>query len=105
LNFREQKLEELLKHLAADFLQRESNVTSLITVTGIRLSERLTKADILITVFPEQKQEEALDFTKRKRTEFREYVREHAKMRVLPFFDFEIDFGEKNRQRIDELSG
>ena len=25
-------------------------------------------------------------------------------MRALPFFDFEIDKGEKNRQKIDEIA-
>jgi ribosome-binding factor A len=102
--FKEQKTEELLMHLAMEFLQRESNNTSLVTVTGIRLTDKMSKATILLSVFPEDKQAEALDFAKRKRTQFKEYVKEHAKMRVLPFVDFEIDFGEKNRQRIDELS-
>jgi ribosome-binding factor A len=103
-NFKEQKVEELLKHLAADFLLQESNPTSLITVTGIRMSDKMSRAAILITVFPVEKEEEALDFTKRKRTEFKAYVREHVKMRMIPFVDFEIDVGEKNRQRIEELS-
>jgi ribosome-binding factor A len=91
-------------HLAAEFLQHEANRSSLITVTGIRHTDRFTKATILLSVFPEDKQEEALDFAKRKRTEFKEFIKNHAKMRAIPFVDFEIDLGEKNRQRIEELS-
>jgi ribosome-binding factor A len=29
---------------------------------------------------------------------------EKARMRRIPFFDFAIDHGEKNRQKIDEIS-
>jgi ribosome-binding factor A len=98
------RTEEQLKHLAADFLQRESNRQSLVTVTGVILGHKLETAKILITVLPEDKEEVALDFARRKRTEFREYVKENSKLHRIPFFDFEIDFGEKNRQRIDEIS-
>ncbi len=104
MSFKEQKIEQLLRELAANFLNKESSGLSLITVTGVQLSDRLTKATILLSVFPEDKQDNALDFAKRKRTEFKEYVRKHARIGVVPLFDFQIDFGEKNRQRIDELS-
>jgi ribosome-binding factor A len=102
--FREQKTEELIRHLAADFLQRESNRVSLITVTNVTMLDKLTKAMIYISVLPTDAEEDALDFVKRKRSEFREYLREHTKLQKLPFVDFAIDLGEKNRQRIDELS-
>jgi ribosome-binding factor A len=101
---KEQKTEELFKKLAAEFLQRESSGSSLITVTAVQISDRFSKALILISVFPDHKQDQALDFARRKRTEFREYVKERAKMRKLPAIDFAIDFGEKNRQLIDTLS-
>ncbi len=101
---REIKIEEQLKNLAADFLQRESNGQSLITVTRAELGDKMKEATIFFTVFPDDKQEDALEFTKRKRSEFKQYVKEHSKIGRLPFFDFAVDFGEKNRQRIDELS-
>ncbi|MBX4198277.1 ribosome-binding factor A [Candidatus Parcubacteria bacterium] len=104
MSLKDQKIEERLKHLAAEFLLRESNRQSLVTVTGIELYERRSKARILITVFPEEKQEAALEFARRKRSEFRDFIKEHARMQRLPSVDFAIDFGEKNRQRIDEIS-
>jgi ribosome-binding factor A len=104
MSLKDQRTEELLKHLAAEFLQRESNRQSLVTVTGIELYDKRTKANILITVFPEHKQFEALDFVRRKRSEFREYIKDHARIQRLPSIDFAIDMGEKNRQRIDEIS-
>ena len=103
-SIKDQRTEELLKHLAAQFLQRESNRLSLVTVTGIVLGYKLETATILITVLPEEKETEALEFARRKRTEFRQYVKENSRIHRIPFFDFEIDYGERNRQRIDEIS-
>jgi ribosome-binding factor A len=104
MSIKDLKTEELLKHLAAEFLQRESNRQSLVTVTGIELYDKRSKARILITVFPEDKQEAALDFARRKRSEFRDYLKKHARIHRLPQIDFDIDLGEKNRQRIDRIS-
>ena len=53
--FKEQKIGQLLRELAADFLNKESSGLSLITVTGVHLSDKLTKATILLSVFPENK--------------------------------------------------
>ncbi len=101
---REEKLKDLIKKVAASFMQLESNYTSLLTITDVALSDRGRRATIYFTVLPEEKEKAALDFAKRKRAEFREYFTEHARMRMCPFFDFEIDMGEKNRQKIDEIS-
>ena len=101
---RDQKLKDLIKETSAEFLQKEGNYTSLLTVTDISLSDRGNQATIFFTVLPENKEKAALDFVKRKRAEFREYFKSKARMRALPFFDFEIDRGEKNRQKIDEIA-
>src|SRR3989344_6663142 len=104
MNTRDEKLKDLIRRIAGDFLQRESNYTSIITVTDIALKDRGRNATILFTVLPESKEKGALGFLKRMRGDFREYFKDHARMRALPFFDFEIDKGEKNRQQIDEIS-
>ena len=57
----------------------------------------------IITVFPEIHEKTALEFAKRKRSEFKEFVKENSKLGRIPMMDFEIDFGEKNRQKIDSL--
>ena len=101
---KDERLKDEIHRLAAEFLQRESNYLSLITVTSISLSEKGTHAVIYFTVLPIEKEKAALDFIKRKRSEFRSYAMEKSRMGRIPFFDFEIDGGEKNRQRIDELS-
>jgi ribosome-binding factor A len=101
---RDQKLKEIIRENAALFLQREGNYTSILTVTDVSLSDRGSRATVFFTVLPEDKEKGALDFAKRKRAEFREFFKERSRMRALPFFDFEIDKGEKNRQKIDEIA-
>lgn len=115
------RLKDIIQEFAAKFIQRESNYTSLITVTDVVLADRGRRATIFFTVLPtgtatgadmamtaaelrESKEKAALDFMKRKRTEFRDYIQENSRLARIPFFDFEIDIGEKNRQKIDEIS-
>ena len=101
---KDEKLAQLIQKVSAEFMQRQSNYTSLITITNISISDRGKKAMIYFTVLPENKEKGALDFAKRKRAEFREYFMENARIQRVPFFDFEIDKGEKNRQKIDEIA-
>lgn len=93
----------ILKDMASRFLSEESNRTSLITVTDVRVMEQSNRATILFTVLPESAEQTALDFTKRQRANFREFVKKNARLMRIPFFDFEIDYGEKNRQKVDGL--
>jgi ribosome-binding factor A len=97
-------LKELIRKAAGEFIQKESNYTSLITITDVALAERGKRSKIFFTVLPEEKEKAVSDFLKRKRSEFREFFKDKARMRALPFFDFEIDKGEKNRQHIDEIA-
>ncbi len=103
INFSKKKISELLKGMAASFLQKESNGKSLITVTDCRVADNQRTAIIYFSTLPVESEEEVLNFTKRKRKEFHEYLKKHTRLRYVPFIDFEIDFGEKNRQRIEEL--
>ena len=100
---RNEKVANLIKELAAQFLERENNHTSLVTVTSCNVSPDIKRATIFITVLPDNKEHDALDFAKRKRGEMRAYFKKNMKMKVIPFVDIEIDKGEKNRQKIDEL--
>jgi ribosome-binding factor A len=100
---RNEKIANQIKELAAEFLGRENNRTSLITVTSCNTSPDLKKATVFITVLPDAKEHDALDFAKRKRAEIRDFVKEKMKIKIIPFLDIQIDQGEKNRQKIDEL--
>lgn len=98
-----QRANELIMRKASDFIQRESNGQSLITVTNSSTSGDNKRMIIYVTVLPEQKEKAVIDFLKRNRSEFKQYIRENTRLNIIPHFDFEIDFGEKSRQRVDEL--
>jgi ribosome-binding factor A len=104
MNQKDDKLKEIIRVLAADYFSRESNRQSLITVTNIDLRNRASKAIILITVLPEEKEQPALEFAQRQLSEFREYVMKHSRVQRVPFFEVRIDSGEKNRQRMDLIA-
>lgn len=104
MSLRQEKVAELLRNLSAEFLERESNHQSLITVTSAKVSPDLKRATIYFTVLPEEKETAALDFAKRKRKELREFVKSKTKFRVLPFLEVELDKGQKILQKIDSLS-
>jgi ribosome-binding factor A len=92
-----------LRSIAQDFFQRESSGASLITVTQAEITANMRSATIYITVLPESKEEAALDFAKRMRSDLREVVKKRLPVKVIPFIDIELDYGEKNRVRVSEL--
>ncbi|PID83173.1 hypothetical protein CSB11_02405 [Candidatus Campbellbacteria bacterium] len=101
---RQKRVSELIRQIASDFINTETNKTSLITVTHVDVAPNLSQAVLFVTVFPESAEESALNFLKRKRSEIKHAVKKNTKMKRIPFFDFEIDQGEKNHQKIEEIS-
>ncbi len=104
MTLRQDRVSGVIMSLAAKFLQEESSGQSLITITSCDISPDLKQATIFITVLPVNSEEFALNFARRKRKELRNYIKKNTRMKVIPFVDVKIDLGEKNRQRIDELT-
>jgi len=100
---RNDKVANAIKELAALFLERENNRTSLITVISATVSPDLKRATIFITVLPDSKEADALNFVKRQLKDLREFLKKNLPIKIIPFLDVAIDLGEKNRQKIDEL--
>lgn len=75
----------------------------MITVTRTDISRDMKHGTIFITVLPENKEEAAINFAKRMRSELRHFVMKRLPVKVIPFFEVEIDYGEKNRLHVDEL--
>lgn len=101
---RKEKINEIIAHTAAEFIQSESNGNSMITVTNVGVSDDFQKATVFVTVFPEDQEIKAMEFLKRNLHEFRDFMKSNTRIQHLPWFDFEIDGGEKKRQRIEEIS-
>lgn len=100
---RQNQVAEALAHLSGEFFSRESSGESLITVTRADISPDLKNVTIFISVLPESAEEKALAFAKRERSALRDYVKSKVSFSSIPTFDVEIDYGEKNRQRITAL--
>lgn len=99
----DQKLEQAVMEAAANFIARESNRTSLITVTGIKIGHGAKQATVFISVLPSEAAADAMNFLKRKRGEMREFITSQVAIRQAPFMDIEIDPGAKNAQNIDAI--
>lgn len=100
----QEKVESALQKVVGEFINNEAGPMSLITVTRVTFNEKSKQAMVFLSVLPEDQEEKALAFTKRKSSELREHVRETAKLSVLPIFEFVIDIGEKNRQRVEDIA-
>lgn len=104
-SIKDARLKELIHELAAEYFSRVSNsFNSLITVTGVELGAKGSKARILVTVLPVSEEEKAVSFLHRQLGEFREYVMQRARLMRVPYFEVAIDRGEKNRQRLDDIA-
>lgn len=100
---RQIKIGLALRTIAQDFFQKESSGSSMITVTKATISKDLKQADIFITVLPENKEDMALSFAKRMRTDLRTEIKKKLQIRVIPNVEIKIDEGEKVRQKMDNI--
>ena len=100
---REERIAELIAHEAATFIRDAASTESLITVTRAESSSKGDRITIFVSVFPDDKEAQALSFLARQREAFSDHLKAHARITPLPRVDFEADEGEKNRRRLDEL--
>ncbi|MBY0473227.1 ribosome-binding factor A [Patescibacteria group bacterium] len=101
---RGERIQEAVRATAAEFLAKEAGPQSLITVTQVALSNDARSARVFISVLPESAEDAALAFAQRNRRELAEFFRTRVRGAFPPHFEFMIDRGEKNRQRLDELT-
>jgi ribosome-binding factor A len=99
-----ERLERALRDGVAAFLAREANRTSLITITRVEYQKRANRATVQLTVLPEHALPAVLDYLHRREHDLRMFLDTQIKIGRLPHFHFILDIGEKNRQRIDQLS-
>ena len=70
---------EALRTAAAEFLAREANRNTLITVTRVEMSEDGKHAVIYITVFPDSGEQAALKYANRNRGELGQFLTTRTK--------------------------
>ena len=101
---KKERIGEMIHRLAAKFILENASLGSLITVTRVELSPTGKESKVFFTTLPESQEDTALKFLERKIPEFKRYVRDESRIGQIPHIDFKIDYGERNRQRLDELS-
>ncbi|HWO06999.1 MAG TPA: ribosome-binding factor A [Candidatus Paceibacterota bacterium] len=102
---RQNKVSEEIAHQAGIFLVKFVRAGgSLITVTRADIAPDLKNVTVFVSVLPKSHEEEILHTLKRLRTDFHDYLKDVTVLRDVPTVDFEIDIGEANRQRIEELT-
>ncbi len=86
--YKKEKMEEWLRQSAAEFLKKESWPQSLITVTGVNFDKAKNRASISVSIFPKEKGTETLAFIVGRKKDFIDYLKNHSRMRILPFVTF-----------------
>ena len=103
MKFRQERIEEEVAKNAANYFRQISSRESLINVTHVSVSPDLRNLIVMISIFPNEAEGKALQFCKRHEGNLRTYIAENMHIKFVPKVSIEIDKGEKNRQRIEEL--
>ncbi|MFW5853304.1 MAG: hypothetical protein ACOCU8_01540 [Patescibacteria group bacterium] len=81
---RKKRLEHIIIHRTAEFLNKEAGRRSLITVTACHLNENITKAVIFLSVYPVEDLGSALAFARRKARVINNYIKETGNLDRVP---------------------
>jgi ribosome-binding factor A len=86
------RIAEAIAHAAADFIRDEAGTNSLITVTRAHTTK--DRVTVFVSVLPEEQTKNALTFLARKRQDFSNYLKSHARLGPLPRVEFLPESGE-----------
>lgn len=81
----------LIRECAGEYIARESNRQALLTPTRVIISSDFKRVTIVVSVFPQSEIKNALLFLNRHKDMFRTYLKQHVRLRVLPFIIFAIE--------------
>ena len=98
-----EKLNKEMRKAFGEFIERESNKQSLVTVTRCDTAPDLSNVIVYVSVFPTDSEDQVIKFLNRRKYDARSYMKKRVMSRVIPQVNFMIDLGEKNRQHIDQL--
>lgn len=101
---RHDRATSLIKEVVATYIRHEANTNPLITVTSVSISPDYRRVTIFFTTIPDGREADALIFLKRSASEMRQYVKKKTNLKIIPHFDFSVDYGERHRQHIDEIA-
>lgn len=93
---RDERFISALSAAAAQFINRESNRRSLITVTKVHITDGGKTAQIFVSVLPKEQTHAVADFLSRQRQEFLVFLKTQARLHTVPRVTFlpDPDMGE-----------
>jgi ribosome-binding factor A len=102
-SFRRERVSSLIKERFGLLLERSVEVPgALITVTDVRVSSRLERAEVLVSVYPSDKSDFALAELRRRAGEFQFQLLRDINIRPMPRLSFSIDRGPERAARIEK---
>lgn len=101
---RDERAVSILLENAGRYIAREAGRSTLITPTRATFSKDRKNATVFVSVYPEAHEGKALEFLMRHKDLFRNELKKTTRFARLPFIWFEIDKGERARQKFDEVS-
>lgn len=99
------KLNALLRDEVARAIKEEVELESgiIITVTRGDISPTLENANVMISVYPENKTKEVLETITQNIYAIQQVLNRRLKMRPVPKIRFEIDTSEQHAEKIEDL--
>jgi ribosome-binding factor A len=103
---RHQRVESLIRELVASYIQIEANTSPLITVTRVTTAPDYRRMTVFFTTIPdgEENEKAAQVFLQRTGKELRGFIKKKSNLKIIPFLEFSVDYGERHRQHIDEIA-
>jgi ribosome-binding factor A len=105
MSIHNEREQSLLVEKAAEYIAREAGRNTLITPLRALLSKDGKNVTILVSVYPTEESEHAITFLTRHKDLFRNFLKKETRLARLPYITFDIDYGERNRQHLDDISG
>lgn len=87
---KDERLLSAIHTAAAEFINRESNRTSLVTVTKVLMSDE-KHAQIFVSVYPQKDARAVVDFLGRQHKEFLAFLKKTVKLHFIPNMEFLLD--------------
>ncbi len=104
MSARDDRAVSILLENAGRYIAREAGRNTLITPLRATFSKDRKNATIFVSVYPESEEGHAIDFLMRHKDLFRNELKKTTRFARLPFIWFEIDKGERARQKFEDAT-
>jgi ribosome-binding factor A len=105
MNFRKQQLNSLIRNELSKAIVREVDfpVGALASVSEVRVTDDLTYADVMVSVYPDSKKEGTMKSLNAKRAELQTILFKKIKIMSLPKIRFNYDPGPEKAGSIEKI--